>query len=321
MAKMKEAVQTADGKIVLRKVKYDQDYIKRSTGEKIFNVCNITLMAILLVFLLYPVLNVIAISMSSEAEVMAANVTFYPIGFNPQAYRTIFKDTELWRSIYNSALVSFGGCVLSLVALSIAAYPLAFGNFYGKKLYSVIIMFTMWFQGGIVPLFLTIQNLGLYDSLWALVLNGLISAYNVVIIRSYFSSIPFSVVESARIDGANDFTILFRLIIPLSKPVLATVALWVIVGHWNDYMNPLILISSTENQTLQLKLKALVLAAESSTSNLSTLSQSTAHKGVAALSTQVKNAVLVVSMVPMIAIYPFIQRFFVSGVMLGSVKG
>lgn len=321
MAKMKEAVQTVDGKIVLRKVKYDQDYIKRSTGEKIFNVCNITLMAILLVFLLYPVLNVIAISMSSEAEVMAANVTFYPIGFNPQAYRTIFKDTELWRSIYNSALVSFGGCVLSLVALSVAAYPLAFGNFYGKKLYSVIIMFTMWFQGGIVPLFLTIQNLGLYDSLWALVLNGLISAYNVVIIRSYFSSIPFSVVESARIDGANDFTILFRLIIPLSKPVLATVALWVIVGHWNDYMNPLILISSTENQTLQLKLKALVLAAESSTSNLSTLSQSTAHKGVAALSTQVKNAVLVVSMVPMIAIYPFIQRFFVSGVMLGSVKG
>lgn len=317
----KEAVQTADGKITLRKVKYDQDFIKRSTGEKIFNVCNIILMAVLLVFLLYPVLNVVAISMSSEAEVMAANVTFYPIGFNPQAYTTIFKDTELWRSIFNSVFVAFGGCALSLLALCIAAYPLAFGRFYGKKLYSLIIMFTMWFQGGIVPLFLTIQNLGLYDSLWALILNGLISAYNVVIIRSYFNSIPFSVVESARIDGANDFTILFRLIVPLSKPVLATVALWVIVGHWNDYMNPLILISSTENQTLQLKLKSLVLAAESSTSNLSTLSQSTAHKGVAALSTQVKNAVLVVSMVPMIAIYPFIQRFFVSGVMLGSVKG
>ena len=207
------------------------------------------------------------------------------------------------------------------MALCIAAYPLAFGQFYGKKIYSIIIMFTMWFQGGIVPLFLAIQNLGLYDTLWALILNGLISAYNVVIIRSYFDSIPISVVESARIDGANDFTILFRLIIPLSKPVLATVALWVIVGHWNDYMNPLILISSTSKQTLQLKLKSLVLAAESSTSNLSTLSQTTDHKGVAALSTQVKNAVLVVSMVPMIVIYPFIQRFFVSGVMLGSVKG
>lgn len=307
--------------VVLRKVKYDQDFIKRSTGEKAFNVCNLILMALLLVFLLYPVLNVLAISMSSETEVMAANVTFYPIGFNPQAYTTIFKDSELWRSVFNSVFVAFGGCAISLVALCIAAYPLAFGNFYGKKLYSIIIMFTMWFQGGIIPLFLTVQNLGLYDTLWALILNGLISAYNVVIIRSYFNSIPYSVVESARIDGANDFRILFRLIVPLSKPVLATVALWVIVGHWNDYMNPLILISSTENQTLQLKLKSLVLAAESSTSNLSTLSQSTDHKGVAALSTQVKNAVLVVSMVPMIVIYPFIQRFFVSGVMLGSVKG
>ena len=207
------------------------------------------------------------------------------------------------------------------VALCIAAYPLAFAHFYGKKIYTLLIMFTMWFQGGIVPLFLTMQGLGLYDSLWALIFNGLISAYNVVIIRSYFTSIPMSVIESARIDGANDFRILFRLVIPLSKPVLATVALWVIVGHWNDYMNPLILISSRANQTLQLQLKSLVLAAESSTSNLATLSKSEAMKGVAALNTQIKNGVLVVSMVPMIVIYPFIQRFFVSGVMLGSVKG
>lgn len=308
-------------KVVYRKAKYDQDYIKRSTGEKVFNVANILFLGILLVFLLYPILNVISISLSDYGPVMAAKVTFYPIGYNPQAYTTIFKDGELWHSIWNSVLVSFGGCALSLVALCVASYPLAFADFYGKKLYTLIIMFTMWFQGGIVPLFLTIKNLGLYDSLWALILNGLVSAYNVVIIRSYFDSIPISIVESAHLDGANDFTILFRLIIPLSKPVLATVALWVIVGHWNDYMNPLVLISKTENFTLQLKLKSLVLAAESSTSNLSTLSQSSAHKGVAALSIQVKNAVLVVSMVPMLVIYPFIQRFFVSGVMLGSVKG
>ena len=153
-------VQTKGKNIVPRKVKYDQDYIKRSRGEKLFTVCNYTFMVLLLVFLLYPVLNVIAISMSSETEVMAANVTFYPIGFNPQAYKTIFRDGELWHSIFNSFVVSFGGCALSLVALCVAAYPLAFGKFYGKKLYYVIIMFTMWFQGGIVPLFLTIQNLG-----------------------------------------------------------------------------------------------------------------------------------------------------------------
>ena len=304
-----------------KKHRYEQDFIKRSRGEKIFGVCNTVFMLFLLVFLLYPVLNVVAISVSNETQVMAANVTFYPIGFNPQAYTTIFKDADLWRSIGNTVFVSGVGYVLSLVALCIAAYPLAFAHFYGKKIYTLLIMFTMWFQGGIVPLFLTMQGLGLYDSLWALIFNGLISAYNVVIIRSYFTSIPMSVIESARIDGANDFRILFRLVIPLSKPVLATVALWVIVGHWNDYMNPLILISSRANQTLQLQLKSLVLAAESSTSNLATLSKSEAMKGVAALNTQIKNGVLVVSMVPMIVIYPFIQRFFVSGVMLGSVKG
>ena len=303
------------------KRRYEGDFIRRSRGERVFGVCNTVFMALLLIFLLYPVLNVISISVSNETQVMAANVTFYPIGFNAQGYTTIFKDGDLWRSILNTVFVAGVGCVMSLVALCVAAYPLAFGRFYGKKLYSVIIMFTMWFQGGIVPMFLAIQKLGLYDTLWALIFNSLISAYNVVIIRSYFNSIPFSIVESARIDGANDFRILFQLIIPLSKPVLATVALWVIVGHWNDYMTPLVLVSSRSKQTLQLMLKSVVLAAESSTSNLATLSTSDQMKGTAALPTQVKNAVLVVSMVPMIVIYPFIQRFFVSGVMLGSVKG
>ena len=184
----------------------------------------------------------------------------------------------------------------------------------------MVIMFTMWFNAGVVPMFLTIRALGVYDTLWALILNTLISAYNVVIIRSYFSSIPYSVVESARIDGANDYQILIRLIIPLSKPVLATVALWIIVGHWNDYMTPLILISSKKNKTLQLVLKELVLNAETSTSNLASVNSSN-NTGVAALSTQIRNGVLVVSMVPMIVIYPFLQKFFVSGVMLGSVKG
>ena len=222
--------------------------------------------------------------------------------------------------MYNSFFVAIVGCVLGLLATCIAAYPMAYGDFYGKKLYVIIIMFTMWFNAGIVPLFLTIRSLGLYDSLWALILNSLITAYNVVIIRSYFSSIPFSIIESARIDGATDYRILFQLVIPLSKPVLATVALWLIVGHWNDYLNPLVLIHSQEHKTLQLFLKELVLNAETSTSNLASVNDAT-NKGVAALSQQLKNGVLVVSMVPMLVLYPFLQKFFVSGVMLGSVKG
>jgi len=296
------------------------DYIRSSRGDKIFHGINLFIMIVLLSFFLYPLLNMFSISLSNEYAVLRAQVTFYPIGFNPQAYNLIFQSTELWRSIGNSIFVALVGCVSSLVMLSVAAYPMAFGEFYGKKLYTYMILFTMWFSGGIIPMFLTIMKLGLYDSLWSLIFNGMITAYYVVIVRSYFHSIPISVVESARIDGANDFRILFQLIIPLSKPVLATVALWVIVGHWNDYLNSLLFLSSKQNYTLQLVLKEMVLNAESSIYNISMSSTATTG-GAAALGQQVRNAVLVVSMIPMCILYPFVQRYFISGLMLGSVKG
>ena len=304
-------------KAVLKKQKYG--FIRRSKGERIFNVCNIAFLAILLLCFLYPLLNMFAISISNDISVLRADVTFYPKGINLVAYDMIFSNPTLWRAMANSAFVVLVGCVLSVVALCIAAYPLVFGEFYGKQLYTLLLLFTMWFSGGTIPTFLTIRWLGLINSLWSLVLNGLITAYYVIIVRSYFESIPLSVVESAQIDGANDFTILFRLIMPLSKPVIATVALWIIVEHWNDYLNPLIFISKRENYTLQLVLKDIVLSSESSMYGLS--AAMTTDNGVAAIGQQVRNAVLVVSMVPMLVLYPFLQRYFVSGIMLGAVKG
>lgn len=295
-------------------------FIRRSRGENIFNAFNIILMILLLAFFLYPLLNMVSISLSNEYAVLRADVTFYPIGFNGTAYQLIFKSAELWRSVANSVFVAAVGCVCSLLILTIAAYPLAFGEFYGKKIYNMLILVTMWFAGGIIPTFLTIIQLNLYNTLWALIVNSMLTAYNVVIIRSYFESIPMSIVESARIDGANDYRILFQLVIPLAKPVLATVSLWVIVGHWNDFLNPLIFLSDRKNYTLQLMLKELVLNAESSIHNISMSSEKTTS-GAMALGQQMRNAVLVVSMIPMVILYPFVQRFFIGGVMLGSVKG
>ncbi len=296
------------------------EFIRRSRGDKIFGGINLFIMIVLLCLFLYPLLNMVSISCSNEYAVLRAQVTFYPIGFNPQAYDLIFQSADIWHSAGNSIFIALVGCLCSLLMLCIAAYPLAFGQFYGKKLYTFMILFTMWFSGGIIPLFLTIMKLGLYDSLWSLIFNSMITAYYVVIVRSYFNSIPLSVVESARIDGANDFRILFQLIVPLSKPVLATVALWVIVGHWNDYLNSLLFLSSKQNYTLQLVLKEMVLNAESSIYNVS-MSTTATTGGAAALGQQVRNAVLVVSMIPMCILYPFVQRYFVSGLMLGSVKG
>ena len=178
--------------------KHHGDFIRRSRGEKIADGVLLLFMILLLCFFLYPLLNMFSISLSDEYAVLRADVTFYPIGFNPQAYDLIFQSQDLWRSIGNSLFVAIVGCALSLAGLSLAAYPLAFAQFYGKKLYSFLILFTMWFQGGIIPQFLTIQQLGLYDSLWALIMNLLMSAYYVVIVKSYFQSSPVSIVDRRR---------------------------------------------------------------------------------------------------------------------------
>ena len=304
----------------MKKRRTDGEFIRRSTGDKIADAILNVSMFLMLCFILYPLLNMFSISLSNEYAVLRADVTFYPIGFNPQAYDLIFKNQDLWRSFGNSVFVAGVGCVLSLIGLCVAAYPLAFGHFYGKRIYSLFILFTMWFNGGIIPQFLTIRQLGLYNTNWALILNMLLSAYNIVIVRSYFQSIPLEIVESAHIDGANDFLILFKLIIPLSKPVLATVAMWIIVGHWNDYLNPLMFLSDRDHYTLQMILKELVLNAESSIHNIS-MTGSKQTSGAVALGQQTRNAVLVVAMVPMLIVFPFVQRYFISGVMLGSVKG
>ncbi|MDR2104069.1 MAG: carbohydrate ABC transporter permease [Treponema sp.] len=293
--------------------------IRYTRSEKIFNGINCTIMVLLLIAFLYPLLNMAAISLSSDVPVLRSEVTVYPIGFTTAPYTKIIANATLWRSVFNSLFVAFAGCALSLVMVSIAAYPLAFANFWGKKAYTMLIIFTMWFQGGIIPTFMTIRNLGLHNNLWALIVNGLLTAYYVVIARSYFQSIPMSMVESARIDGAHDYRILFNIIIPLSKPVLATIALWIIVGHWNDYLNPLIFLGDRNKYTLQLVLKEIVLNSESSLYGLSAAASSN-FSGVADLGPQVRNAALVVSMIPMIIFYPFVQKYFVSGIMLGAIK-
>jgi putative aldouronate transport system permease protein len=294
--------------------------IRRTRGERFFTAVNSSIMILLLIAFLYPLFNLISISLSGDVPVLRAAITFYPQDFTTAPYQKIITNAELWRSMLNSFFVAFVGCSLSLITISIAAYPLAFANFYGKKIYIAMLIFTMWFNGGIIPTFLTIRNLGLHNSLWALIVNGLLTGYYVVIARSYFQSIPISLVESARIDGANDYSILFRIIIPLSKPVLATISLWVIVAHWNDYLNALIFISDRNKYTLQRVLKEIVLGQDASLYGLSAATKESYSAGVADLGPQVRNAALVVSMIPMLVLYPFIQRYFVSGIMLGAVK-
>lgn len=297
---------------------------KKTINEQVFDVANLVFMCLFLVVILYPVLNMISISLSDDYFVLTNNVTFYPRGFDSDAYMQIMTNQSLIRSFGNTVFVAVVTCILSLVLESLAAYPLAFSDFAGKKVYTTLLIFTMWFSGGMIPSFLVIKNLGLLDSLWSLVLSSLLSAYNVIILRAFFESIPISLVESAKIDGAHEFTILGRIICPLSKPALALIALWVIVAQWNSFVTPLIYLNDIKKYTLQLVLRDIVLMSGSDLHGLNTMTSSTTTGGdtssYSAISEQMKNAVIFVSMLPMLVLYPFLQKYFVKGIMLGAVK-
>lgn len=229
------------------------------------------------------------------------------------------KNQQILRSFGNSIFIAGVGCIVSLGATLLAAYPIACCRFPGKKLYSIFLLLPMWFSAGTIPAYMCINKLGLVNSYWSLILSVLVVPYNVLILSSFLRGLPKEILESARIDGAGEIRIMVQIVFPLSKASLATIGLWVIAGHWNDYMKPLMYITDFNKFTLQQVLQDIVLNANAVKYELG--NATTATTAGAALADQLKNAVLIVSMIPMLVIYPFIQKYFVKGVTLGAVKG
>ncbi len=289
--------------------------IKRIKGDIAFTVVNTLCMVLFCLAILYPVLNVVSVSLSKDSYVYSGAVTFYPKGFQTQSYKTVLTSYSLWRSFANSIFVSVVGTLLTLIFTSLAAYPLAFARFYGKKLYTFMIMLTMWFGGGLIPTFLVMSRLGLVGSLWSLIVLSLLGAYNIVVLRSAYHGIPASLIESAQLDGANDFRILVQIVTPLAKATLATIGLWSLVGHWNAFANPVIYLKDYSQYTLQVVLRDVVLSTNAEMYGI-TGSDDAANL----IPEQIRNATIVVAMVPMLIVYPFLQRYFVKGTMIGSVK-
>ena len=287
----------------------------RSNDDRTMDIIVHTLLILLTLFFLFPFLNVLSLSISESSHVLKADVLFWPRGLSVEAYKKMLNDLTIVHAFGNSVFVAAVGCIFSLLMTAMAAYPLVFSDVPGKKIYSLMIMLTMWFDGGMVPTFVTMSKYGLVDNLWVLILLSLVSAYNVMVVKAFYTSLPMSLIEAARIDGANDPYILFLIVVPLAKPVLATVALWVIVGHWNAYLTPLIYMRSDTNYTLQLKLQQLLAG---NTMDAESIAENWQIRG---LNEQLKYATVVIAMIPMLVIYPFFQRFFVKGVMIGAVKG
>ena len=293
---------------------------KKITQDKVVYFINYVLLALLLVIVLYPIIYIISCSFSSGSALMAGRVRLLPIEFTFDSYKAVFKYQSIWSGYKNSVIYTIVGMLISIVFTLFAAYPLSRDDFRGQKLFTGLFLFTMMFSGGLIPTYLLVRNLKLIDTMWAIVLPGAVSAYNMIVARTFFKqTIPKELMEAAEMDGCSDFKFFSRIVIPLSTPIVAVLCLWVAVSLWNSYFNPMIYINSEDKYPLQLVLRRILLMSQVNLNSSSVDPQVIAKNQY--LSEMLKYGTIIISTLPLMVIYPFVQKYFVKGVMIGSVKG
>lgn len=293
---------------------------RMSRGDVIFEGIIIFVLGLIALLIVYPLIYVISASFSDAVAVTAGKMYLWPVDLTLENYAQVFKNKNIMTGYRNSLSILFLGTSLNLVMTVLAAYPLSQKDLWGRNVLMKFIIFTMFFSGGLIPTYLMVgKTLGLMNSWGALILPSAISVYNMIIMRTFFSSsIPAEMLEAAEIDGATHFGTLFRIVLPLSGPILAVIGLYYGVAHWNSYFSALLYISEEAKQPLQLFLRK-VLVMNSSQSLMEMGSDEMARQAMRA--EVIKYAVIVLASIPMLVIYPFVQRFFVKGVMVGSIKG
>ncbi len=291
--------------------------IKKSQAEKTFTVFNYIFFTVLSIIMLCPFWHVIMMSFSSVEATAKGGVFLWPQGFNLDTYSKVFKDPSIWSGYFTTIMVTVVGTALGTLFTATTAYPLSKKELPFGKTMNLLILFTMLFSGGMIPGYLLIKNMYLIDNRWSLILPGLISAYNVIIMRSFFSTIPESLEESARLDGANDVTIFWKIVLPLSKASIATIALFTAVGYWNDYFSSVLYINTKSRWALQAVLRYML----TNTNQAMQAAGVTVAASTNVTAATIKAASVVVATVPILCVYPFVQKYFVKGVMIGGVKG
>ena len=289
-----------------------------SKGIRAFTAILIIVMMLFVLICTLPFINVIAMSMSSKSAILRGAVSFWPVEFNVDAYKLIVSDNSMWHSLLYTIELTVIYTVLAMVMTILVAFPLSMRRLKGQRVIMFFIVFTMYFSGGTIPIYLNVKEFHMLDSMWSLIIPGLISTFNVIILKNFFSSLPYELVEAASIDGATDFQVLTRIFLPLSFSSLATLSLFYAVGKWNSFNDALYYITSRELQPLQLKLYNLikgsqsveVAVAEGSSNDLSTN-----------VSESIQSATIIFATLPILIVYPFVQRYFVAGVTMGAVKG
>ena len=289
---------------------------RRSFGEKGFDAVNMGMLGLIAILMVFPFIYIIALSFSDEKTIAEGGLILFPKGWSLEAYRYIFSTDTLLRGLYNSILITAGGTIVNLAMTSLMAYPLAKTYLLGRRSILMLVIFTILFSGGLIPTFLAVKWTGLLDSLWSVIIPTSISAFYLIILKNFFQQIPEGLEESAKIDGANDMVILLRIVLPLSLPAIATFALFYAVNHWNMYFQAIMYINDHSKWPVQVLLRQIVILSQSSVGDSSSISDETVLPPQS-----IKMAVIVFATVPIMLVYPFLQKHFAKGVFLGSVKG
>ena len=290
--------------------------VKLSFGEKCFKVFNAILMISLSLMMLYPLLYVLFASLSdSNALRIYDGLLLHPLGFNTQAYTKVFENPMIFKGFMNTFYVLFFGTLTNTVLTVVTGYVLSRKDFTAAKYMNIFVIVTMYFSGGLIPTFLTIKALGLLNNRWVLIIPSALSTYNLIIMRAAFLSVPKSLEEAAFMDGANHLTVLFKVLVPLTKATIAVIILYSAVGHWNAWFNAMIYIQDANKFPLQLVLRGILIQ-----NDTSKMTQAVGDTSRANISETIKYATIIVATVPILAIYPFLQKYFVKGTMRGAVK-
>ena len=286
------------------------------TKTTAFDVFLVILMILLSCAFLYPLLNMLALSVSDAQTLKSSPIYLLPVGFSLESYKALLGDNRILLYYWNTIKYAAVGTFIMLLTTSLMAYPLSIPALRGRRLVSVILTITMFFGGGLIPYYVTIMRLKLIDTFWVMVLPGAISAYNVIVFKTFFMSIPESLKESAFLDGAGHMRVLFSIVLPLSKAVLATFALFSIVGYWNDYLTALLYLRDDRKYPIQLLMRRLLVLMDYKDASTAQLLKD--FRSISSRTTQA--AATIITVVPILCIYPFMQKYFAKGVLVGSIK-
>ena len=292
---------------------------RKTLGEKIFDIANIILLTALLLVTLYPCYYVVIASVSDPTLIYESNaLLLYPKNFAAYSYGEVFANQNIWIGYRNTIFYVLAGTIVSVSLTISSAYALSRPRFPGKNLIMLLIMFTMYFSGGLIPTYMVVRNLKILDTPLAMIIPNAINVFNLIVTLNYFKGIPVSLEEAAKIDGAGEFRVFYQIFIPLAKPIIAVISLYYSVAIWNDFFSSMIYIRSRDLYSLQLILREILLQGDSTSV---AASGAVSNADAAAYAANIKYATIVVSTVPILCVYPFIQKYFVKGVMVGAVKG